>query len=76
MSAVADSVLQKLLDALAAEPRTALALKRVLSCSKPTAYKRLAELRKRGVRVRFKRVREGRCGPPSRAFYVETGTTL
>ena len=51
-------------------PRTARAIGVRMRCSKPTAYKRINLLRKRGFKVKYKRVREGDSGPPARAFYV------
>lgn len=76
MSIVAESALQALLAALKQEPSTARRLATVLGCSKPTVYKRLDDLRDRGVKLLSRRTREGEAGPLARAYYVEVGAFL
>lgn len=76
MSIVAESALQALLAALKQEPSTARRLATVLGCSKPTVYKRLDDLRDRGVKLLSRRTREGEAGPLARAYYVEAGSFL
>jgi predicted ArsR family transcriptional regulator len=76
MSIVDTKDLEALLAALKKEPLTARKLAQLLSCSKPTIYKRLDDLRDRGVSLRTRRTREGEAGPPARAYFVDAGAFL
>lgn len=49
---------------------TASQIADVTGCSKPTAYARVNELRKRGLFVVIKRVRVGSSGPAAMAFGI------
>jgi hypothetical protein len=61
-------------------PLTAAAVARVFRCSKPVAYERIAELRRRirgtGSTVQTTKVRENKTGPLSVAYFVKTPHTV
>lgn len=60
---------EQFIEVLKEKPHTALGLKKRLGCTKPTAYARIAALKKR-MEVREMEVREGLHGPKSKAYYI------
>lgn len=77
MSLADPEALKRVIMPLLAEARTARALAEKLELAhggrpcRPVIYKWLAALRARGVKVKFRKVREGRSGPSAKAFYIE-----
>lgn len=52
------------------QPMTARAIAAAMGCCRPVAYDRLRALKKRGVKLRQRRVREGASGPKATAYSV------
>jgi biotin operon repressor len=65
-----EASLQRLQKLLGKSPQSAKALAIRMSCSKPTIYARLRELRVRGIRIETVEFREGATGPKAVGYLV------
>lgn len=70
MTAAHARALERLAELLRKEPLTALQISQRTKCCKPTAYARLAALKRRGDSVVEIRQRSGRTGPSAVSYSI------